>query len=160
LKSPSAPGPPDYTSEDIEQLIEIDRLVLVVTASAAPLRPMNDDELDRMNDGTEQQGEPYAYSRYGDQLRLYPTPRHRLHGPDRRPDAWWLARCRRGFQRLDHLRRAATIRALAKRNVLADVIQAISTRAGAGRAGVSATARRLWAQTHARTATGEMACYA
>jgi hypothetical protein len=48
--------------------------VLMVGGQRRTLREMSDDELDLFNDGTAPQGEPYAYSRYGDQLRLYPTP--------------------------------------------------------------------------------------
>ena len=158
LEIPVSAGTAAYTGEDIERLLEIDRLVLVVNGQRRTLGAMNDDQLDRWNDGTAPEGEPYAFSRYGDQLRLYPTPR----------TAYTVL--------IDGLTKGAAldtdadsniwtttgeryVRALAKRNVLAEVIQD-DQRAATQDALAVRYREELWAQTHTRTATGEMACYA
>jgi hypothetical protein len=75
LTIPITGGTAAYTSADIANLIEIDRLVLIVSGQRRTLREMSDDELDLFNDGTAPSGEPYAYSRYGDQIGS--TPRRR-----------------------------------------------------------------------------------
>lgn len=158
LEIPVVTDTDTYVGDDISNLIEIDRLVLITNGQRRTLRPMNDDDVDRLNDGGAPSGEPYAYSRYGDQLRLYPTPRqnYTVH--------------------IDGITRGATldadadsniwtttgeryIRALAKRNVLADVIQD-DDRAQTQDALASRYREELWAQTHHRTSSGEMACYA
>lgn len=143
-------------SPDLANLIEIDRLALVVDGQRRTLRPMNDDELDRLNDGTPPQGEPYAYSRFGDQLTLYPTPQRSytvlIDGltagsalyNDADANIWTTE-----GERL--------IRALAKREVLAHVIK--NDAAAQVQDALAVRYRQeLEAQTHARTATGEMAC--
>lgn len=158
IEIPITSGTATYTTEDIETLIEIDRLALIVGGQRRTLRQMNDDELDRLNDGTAPTGEPYAYSRYGDQLRLYPTPQADYtvkidgltHGAvldaDADSNVWTTT-----GERL--------IRALAKRNVFADVIHDYP-RAEVQDALAVRYRKEFEAQTHSRTATGEMASYA
>lgn len=155
---PLSAGVAQYTGDTIAGLIEIDRLKLVTDSQTYTLRLASDDDVSRWNDGTPPNGQPYAYSRYGDQITFYPTPRQAfsvtLDGlskgtvldNDTDSNIWTTTGER-------------YVRALAKRNVLAEVIQdderAISQ---------DALARRFrdefLAQTHARTATGEMACHA
>lgn len=156
LTIPITAGTAQYTSDDIENLIEIDRLALIVNGQRRTLRPMRDDEIDRLNDGTPPEGEPYAYSRYGEQLTLYPTPRTSYS------------------VKIDGLTKGATlntdsdaniwtstaeryIRALAKREVLAHVIQ--DDDAAQTQDALAVRYRQeLLEQTHARVTTGEMAC--
>jgi len=153
-------GAAAYTSDDIANLLEIDRLVLLIGPQRRTLREMSDDELDRLNDGTPPQGEPYAYSRYGDQLRIYPTPTQSYtilidgltKGATLNSDAdsniWTDARYGERY-----------IRALAKRQLYADVIR--DTDKALVQDNLAVRYRQeLWAQTHTRTASNEMAAYA
>lgn len=153
---PLSAGVATYTSADIAGLVEIDRVRLVVGSQRYTLDPMNDDERDRLNDGTAPQGQPYAYSRYGDTISFYPKPpvnyTVEIDGVggaiplalDADSNIWTTTGER-------------YVRALAKRNVLVDVIhndEAAQTQ--------DALAKRyrdeFFSQTHARTATGSMAC--
>ncbi len=154
LTLPITAGTSFYTADDIANLIEIDRLRLTVGGQDRTLREMSDDEADRLNDGTAPDGEPYAYSRYGDQLRFYPTPRLdytvTIDGltkgdplDDDTDSNIWTTTGER------------YVRALAKRNLLAEVIQD-SDRAQVQDALAVRYRDELWAQTHARTATNEM----
>lgn len=155
LELPLSADEPTYAADDIANLLEIDRLVLLVSGQRRTLRQMNDDEIDRLNDGTAPQGEPYAYSRYGNQLTLYPTPRqsytvlidgltkgNTLNGDDD-TNIWTTIGER-------------YVRALAKRNVLAEVIQD-SDRAQVQDALAVRYRDEMLAQTHSRVATNEMA---
>jgi hypothetical protein len=157
IEIPVSSGTAVYVSDDISNLIEIDRLVLMVSGGRRTLREMNDDELDRLNDGTAPTGEPYAYSRYGDELRIYPTPSQNYtvyidgvtRGTTLDADAdsnIWTTTGER------------YIRALAKRNILAEVIQD-SERAQVQDGLAVRYREELWQQTHARTASNEMACH-
>ncbi len=158
IEIPVDTGTARYVGEDIAELVEIDRLKLVVGSQTYTLRAMNDSELDRFNDGTAPQGQPYAFSRYGDQLRLYPTQQQNYtvlidgitHGTaldaDDDSNIWTTTGER-------------YIRALAKRNLLIDVIQD-SDRAQVQDGLAQRYREEFQAQTHARTATGEMARYA
>lgn len=153
---PLVAGMASYTSADIVDLIEIDRLVLVVGTQRYTLDPMSDDDRARLNDGTAPQGQPYAYSRYGDTISFYPKPITAytveidgLAGAaalavDTDANIWTTT-----GERL--------IRALAKRNLLVDVVHnenaALTQDALAKR-----YREEFFAQTHARTASGEMAC--
>lgn len=158
LELPISSGTAAYTSDDIAGLIEIDRLALIVSGQRRTLREMSDDLLDRWNDGTPPVGEPYAYSRYGDELRLYPTPQTSytvvIDGltqgtpldDDTDTNIWTTTGER-------------YVRALAKRNVLAEVIQDFE-RAQAMDALAVRYRAELWDQTHSRTASNEMRAYA
>jgi hypothetical protein len=153
---PITAGTASYTSDDIAALVEIDRVRLVVGSQRYTLDPMSDDDRDRFNDGTAPQGQPWAYSRYGDTFSLYPTPVATytveidgLGGAaalevDGDSNIWTTTGER-------------YIRALAKRNLLVDVIQNDSAAQTQ-----DALAKRyrdeFLAQTHLRAATGEMAC--
>lgn len=152
---PVTSGTTAYTGDDIKQLIEIDRLVLIVGGQRRTLREMSDDQLDRWNDGTAPLGEPYAYSRYGDQLRFYPTPqvnytvyidgltRGAVLNADADSSIWTTTGER-------------YVRAMAKRNVLAEVIQD-SNRAQVMDALAVRYRDEFFAQTHSRVASNEMA---
>jgi hypothetical protein len=158
LTIPISAGTATYTSLDIENLIEIDRLALIVNGQRRTLRVMQDDELDLLNDGTAPQGEPYAYSRYGGQLSIYPMPRQNYSividgltkgAPfdlDTDTNIW-----------TDTSKGERLIRALAKRDVLAHVIKD-SDEAQVQDALAVRYRNELLAQTYSRTATGEMAC--
>jgi hypothetical protein len=145
-----------YSGTAIGELLEIDRLVLIVGGQRRTLRPMNDDELDRLNDGSAPQGEPYAYSRYGDTLRLYPVPNQNY------------------TVLIDGVTRGATldsdgdssiwtttgekyVRALAKRDLLGHVIRNPEA-AQVQDMFAKRYREELEQQTHSRTATNEMAC--
>lgn len=67
-------GVATYTSDDIANLLEIDRLKLVVGARTYTLPPISDDQLDRMTNGNLPMGQPYYYSRYTDTISLFPFP--------------------------------------------------------------------------------------
>lgn len=152
---PISAGVATYTGEDIQQLIEIDRLVLIVSGQRRTLRAIADDRLDRLNDGTAATGEPYAYSRYGDTIRFYPIPqanytvlidgvtRGAVLDADADSSIWTTTGER-------------YIRALAKRNLLLDVIQDDS-RAKTQDALARRYREELEAQTHSREFSGEMA---
>lgn len=156
LELPLTSGTATYQTSDIASLIEIDRLALIVNGQRYTLRPMNDDELDRLNDGTPPQGQPYAYSRYGDQLTLYPKPQQaytvKIDGltagtplADDTDSNIWTTEGER------------YIRAMAKRELLAHVIQN-SDAAQIQDALAKRYREELQEQTHSRTATNEMAC--
>jgi hypothetical protein len=159
LSIPIMAGVGAYTSDDLANLIEVDRLVLMVSGQRRTLREMSDDELDLFNDGTAPSGEPYAYSRYGDQLRLYPTPTQNytvyIDGLtkgqtlylDTDSNIW-----------TDPAQGERYIRALAKRQLLADVIR--NSEAAQVQDQLAQRYRQeLFEQTHVRVAGGEMAAY-
>lgn len=158
LTLPLSGGTSVYATDDIANLLEIDRLILMVSGQRRTLRPMSDDELDRLNDGTAPQGEPYAYSRYGDQLRFYPVPTQNYTvyidgltkgstlNSDVDSNIW-----------TDVARGERYIRALAKRQILADVIRKPDAAMVQDNLAVRYR-EELWDQTHSRTATNEMAC--
>jgi hypothetical protein len=160
LTLPITGGTATYATSDIANLIEIDRLVLMVGGQRRTLREMSDDELDLFNDGTPPSGEPYAYSRYGDQLRLYPTPttsytvyidgltKGATLNSDVDSNIW-----------TDASKGERYVRALAKRQILADVIR----KPDAAQVQDQLAQRyreELFQQTHTRVASGEMAAYA
>lgn len=151
-------GATAYVSDDISNLIEIDRLILTVSGQRRTLRQMSDDQLDRLNDGTPPQGEPFGYSRYGDQLRFYPAPTQSytvtIDG---------LTKGATLNSDLDHniwtTEGERYIRALAKRQLYADVIR--DTDKALVQDNLAQRYRQeLFEQTHSRTATNEMAAYA
>lgn len=149
-----------YVSDDLSNLIEIDRLVLMVGSQRRTLRIMSDDRLDMANDGTPPQGEPYAYSRYGDQLRLYPTPQQGYTvlidgltkgatlNSDTDSNIW-----------TDASKGERYIRALAKRQLYTDVIRD-TDKALVQDQLAQRYREELFEQTHSRIATNEMAVYA
>lgn len=160
LTLPVTSGNASYVSDDISNLIEIDRLVLTVSDQRRTLRLMSDDEIDSLNDGTAPTGEPYAYSRYGDQLRLYPTPQQSytvtidgltkgsVLGVDTDSSIW-----------TDASKGERYIRALAKRQIYADLIR--DTDKALVQDNLAQRYRdELFQQTHSRIATNEMAAYA
>jgi hypothetical protein len=155
---PLTAGTSHYTSDDIEGLIEIDRLKLISSGQTWTLRVMNDDELDRLNDGNPPSGQPYAYSRYGEYLTFYPSPQASysvtIDGVSR-----GTALVNDTDSNIWTTTGEKYIRALAKRSVLADVIH--DDQAAQTQDALAARYREeFWQQTHSRTATGEMACNA
>lgn len=157
LTIPLTAGTANYTSDDVAGLIEIDRLALITGGQRRTLRAINDDELDRMNDGTPPQGEPYAYARYGDQLRLYPTPRQTYTVSI---DGLWNG----GALILDTDSNIWTtsgeryIRTLAKRDISANLMHDMEAAVGYDKL-AQRYREELQQQTHARTATNEVASY-
>jgi hypothetical protein len=153
-------GTSAYVSTDLSNLIEIDRLVLITGSQRRTLREMSDDELDRLNDGTPPQGEPYAYSRYGDELRVYPVPTQSYTvlidgltkgaalNSDSDTNIW-----------TDSSKGERYIRALAKRQLYADVIRD-TDKALLNDELAKRYRQELFAQTHSRIASNEMAAYA
>jgi hypothetical protein len=144
-----------YNGDEVENLVEIDRLVLITDGQRRTLREMSDDELDRSNDGTAPSGEPYAYSRYGDQLRFYPTPRTNytvlIDGLSRGPalendsdSSFWTGEGEK------------YIRALAKRDLYGHVIRD-ADKAQLQDAYAKRYREELEAQTHTRTASNQLA---
>ncbi len=151
-------GSSTYSSADIANLIEIDRIALIVGSQRRTIRPMSDDEVDRLSDGTAPSGEPYAYSRYGDTIRFYPTPRQSytvaidglykgvtLNG-DSDSNIWTDASMGERY-----------VRALAKRDVLAHVIKD-EAQAMVQDGFATRYRNEMQQQTHVRGAVGEMAC--
>jgi hypothetical protein len=151
-------GTSTYTSADIENLLEIDRVALIVGGQRRTLRLMSDDEADRLSDGTAPSGEPYAYSRYGDELRFYPTPTQTYTvGIDGLFKGTTLSSDAASNIWTDTSKGERYVRALAKRDLLIHVIR--KPDAAQVQDQIAQRARQeLEAQTHTRTATGEMAC--
>lgn len=150
------PGVPIYTAADIADLIEIDRLVLVTSGQNRTLRLMSDDEIDRLNDGTAPRGEPYAYSRYGEQLTLYPIPTQsyviRIDGLTKgqvsndADTSFWT----------DPSKGERYVRALAKRELYGHIIRD-TDKAVVQDQYAQRYRQELFEQTHSRVATNEMA---
>jgi hypothetical protein len=160
LTLPVSAGTSAYQTSDIANLIEVDRLRLTAGSQQRTLREVSDDELDRWNDGTVPQGEPYAYSRYGDQLRLYPTPTQSYTvtidgltkgatlNSDVDSNIW-----------TDASKGERYVRALAKRQLYADVIRD-TDKALVNDELAKRYRQELFEQTHTRIASNEMAAYA
>jgi hypothetical protein len=145
-----------YAAADMADLIEIDRLVLVTSGQNRTLRVMSDDEVDLLNDGTAPRGEPYAYSRYGEQLTLYPIPNKayviRIDGLTKGQvwadgdSSFWT----------DPSKGERYIRALAKREILGHVIRNVDAALVQDQY-AQRYRQEMFEQTHARIATNEMA---
>lgn len=148
-----------YTSADIVALTEIDALYITINGQRRNLRQASQGELDDIATGTPPIGEPFTYSRYADQLRLDPLPRLVypvfIDGLSRLPaladDTGWNAWT-------DSTRGERLIRALAKRNVLADVIVDLD-RADLQAKLADKYQRDLLAQSYDRISTNRMAAY-
>lgn len=153
---PLAAGQSFYASADIDAMTEIDDLYLVINGQRRNLRPANDSDVDWLEDGTGPTGEPYLWSRYGNGLRFYPTPRQSYSvtidgstrglpfANDLDSNFWTLTGER-------------MIRALAKRDLLANVIRDFEE-AKAQDALAVRYREELMSQTYDRVATGRMAC--
>lgn len=152
---PLVAGTATYTSADIADLVEIDRVRLVVGTQRYTLPPMSDDERDRFNDGTAPQGQPWAYSRYGDTISFYPKP-VAAYTAEIDGVGGNAALAVDGDSNIWTTIGERYVRALAKRNVLVDVIHNDSAAQTQ-----DALAKRyrdeFFAQTHMRAATGGMA---
>lgn len=158
LTFPTVIGQEYYTSDDISALNEIDGLWIVVNGQRRNLRPAGDGQIDGMREGNQSDGEPYLWSRYGTRLRFYPTP-DKVYtvtldgvsslapiGSDLNGNAW-----------TDPKQGERLVRALAKRNLLAEVIRDFEE--AKVQDGLAQRYREeLLAQTHGRIATGRMAC--
>ncbi len=158
LTFPLTAGQEYYGNEDLSALTEIDDLWLAVGSQRRNLRPASDISLDGLNDGMQSRGEPYLWSRYSDGFRFYPVPtqgyivtvdgvtRFAPLGDDANTNPWIVEGER-------------YIRALAKRNLYAEVIRDADEAQT-----MDALARRyreeLFAQTSDRIGTGQVACYA
>lgn len=148
-----------YTSDDIAALTEIDALYITVNGQRRDLRAASQDELNSFATGTPPTGEPFAYSRYADQLRLDPLPRLIypvfIDGLSQLPaladdtgfNAW-----------TDTAKGERLIRALAKRNILADVVMDLE-RADLQAKMAEKYRQDLLAQTGDRISTNRMAAY-
>jgi hypothetical protein len=150
------PGVAQYSAADMADLIEIDRLVLITSGQNRTLRVMSDDEIDQLSDGTAPRGEPYAYSRYGEQLTLYPIPTQALtiridgltkgHVAEDADTSFWT----------DPAKGERYIRALAKRDLLGHIIRNVDAALVQDQY-AQRYRQELFEQTHARIATNEMA---
>lgn len=152
---PIAPGDDYYGSIDLSAMTEIDDLWLIENGQRRNLRPGNDLDFDRLASGTASIGTPYMWSRYGDFLRFYPLPDREyivtVDGVTRFPpmvDEEWNPWTTAGER---------YIRALAKREVLANVIRDFDE-AEAQDALAVRYRTELLSQTHDRAFTGQMAC--
>ena len=152
-------GQSSYTGTSIANLLQIDRVRLMVGSLQITLRPMNDDELSRLNDGTAPQGQPFAYSRNGDTLNFWPTPTQSytvyvdgvtkgttLSG-DGDSNIW-----------TDVAKGEPLVRALAKRQLYADVIQNFDKALAQDKL-AQRFREQLLEMTHARLATGQMEAF-
>lgn len=160
LTIPVIAGQASYQSADFSSLAEIDRLALIVSGQRYTLRETSDDDLDLLNDGTAPRGQPYAYSRYAEGLRVYPTPTQSytvmIDGVSKGVP---LAADTDSNMWTDTAKGERYVRALAKRNLYADVIQnpdkAIAQDQLAQR-----YRQEMEAQTGIRASTNEICTYA
>lgn len=75
LELPLVAGQTYYTNTDIEALVEVDNLYLWLNNNQRRnLLVAPNARLDALYNGTEPQGEPLRWSRYGPELRFWPTP--------------------------------------------------------------------------------------
>jgi hypothetical protein len=155
LTFPITAGTEYYGNADLSALTEVDDLWLTVGTQRRNIRQANDADLDRMNDGTQSRGEPYLWSRYADGFRFYPVPQQSytvtVDGVTRFPPLAddtntnpWMVEGER------------LIRAIAKRNLFAEVIQD-DQRAQTQDALAVRYRNELLAQTSDRIGTREMA---
>lgn len=148
-----------YATEETAALIEIDAAWLDVDGQRRGLVQVPSDRMDALLEGTEARGEPYLYSFYGDRIALHTVPDRSLSlflkgqsrlfplVEDTQSNAW-----------TDQGKGERYVRALAKRNLFAEVIYDME------RADVQARLADkyrddLLAQTHSRIATGTMAAH-
>lgn len=153
---PIAAGQDYYGSIDLSAMTEIDDLWITVGTQRRNLRVANDRDADTLSSGTETTGEPYMWTRYGEFVRFYPTPNQSyvvtVDGSTRFPpmenDAESSAWTTTG-ERL--------IRALAKREILANVIRDFDE-AQAQDALAVRYRDELLSSTYDRVSSGRMAC--
>lgn len=113
-----------YTGTAIENLLSIDRVRLFIGALQITLPQANDDIRSRLTDGTPPQGQPALWSRNGDTLYVWPSPTQSYSlmidgvskgatlSSDGDSNIW-----------TDSAKGEPLVRALAKRQLYADVIQ-------------------------------------
>jgi hypothetical protein len=153
-------GTPAYAPTAFNALVEIERVALLSGLQHRTLDVMTDEEMDRSYDGSAPTGQPYAYAVYNDEIRFYPTPDNSYsvyvdgltHGTalasDTDSNIW-----------TDTTKGERYIRALAKRQIYADVIR--DTDKALVQDNLAQRYREeLFQQTHSRTASSEMAAYA
>lgn len=149
------PGQDYYGSPDLSAMIEIDDLWLTVNGQRRNLRKANDKDADCLADGTPPIGQPYMWTRYGDYVRFYPVPNQVMtatvdgswRGLPMENDTAWTYWTTEGER---------YIRALAKRNLFAEVIMD-DDRAQTMDALAKRYREELISQTYDRVATGQMA---
>jgi hypothetical protein len=119
---PIIAGQEYYGNEDLDAMVEIDDLWLSVSGQRRNLRLTSDARIDELSNGTPPIGEPYCWSRNGNGLRLYPVPNLpytvTIDGSTKftpmENDTDWNGWTTQGER---------YIRALAKRNLYAEVIR-------------------------------------
>ena len=55
-------------------LIQLDSLRITIGGQKFPVDPVGFMEMEALHDGNDNTGQPWVYARYGDRIRLYPTP--------------------------------------------------------------------------------------
>jgi hypothetical protein len=152
-------GQESYGSTDLAAMTEIDCLWITVGGGRRNLREVGSDRIDALSQGSQINGEPYLYARSGEGLRFYPVPDRAytvtVDGVSRLPqlmadedsNAWTNQAI---AERL--------IRALAKRNLCAEVIEDFERAKTQGQLAEKYKADLL-ATTHDRVATGQMASH-
>lgn len=143
-----------YGSEDFSYATEIDAMWFMRGTQRMNMYVANNNELNALADGNTSQGEPFRFSIYADRMRIWPIPTRgytvtydcvsRLEPLT--DDAYFNAWTNEGER---------YIRALAKRNLLNDVIDDPEA---ADRQAVLAEKYKadLLSKTHARASTGDL----
>jgi hypothetical protein len=153
------PGQATFSSDEVGALTEIDSLWIAVSGGRRNLRERNSSEIDGLVQGTNPTGEPFSYARYGGDLRFYPTPAQAytvtIDGVTRLPA---LANDDDANAWTDPLRGERLIRAIAKRNILTEIICDFERGQAQGQL-VDRYKAHLLAQSYDRTATGRMAAH-
>jgi hypothetical protein len=142
-----------YETDDLANLTQIDNIYFLVNGTRRAVYSEDNNALNMMLDGAQVQGEPYLYSRYAG-LRMYPVPNGAytlyIDGVSRLPslvsDASFNAWTNEG-ERL--------VRAIAKRNLLVDVIRD-AEEAQVQDLLVQKYTKELLEKTYDRIATGTM----
>lgn len=151
-------GTAGYAPTAFTTLIQIERVALLNGSNHQTLDVMTDYELDLSYDGSAPTGQPYAYAAYNDEIRFYPTPNQSytayIDGVSR--GSVLAADTDFNFW-TDATKGERYIRALAKRQIYADIIRD-TDKALVQDNLAKRYKQELFEQTHSRTATNEMAC--
>lgn len=58
----------------VSGIIQIDTMKITINGFWQDMRPISHTEMEMLHEGTDATGQPYAWTQYGERLRLYPTP--------------------------------------------------------------------------------------
>lgn len=156
ISVPLVAGQWSYGGSAIADLYRIDRARIFVGSVQFTMRLMNDDMRSRLVDGTPPQGQPFAYSRYGDTLNVYPVPSQSyplyLDGITKGSA---LSSDGDGNFWTDVSQGEPLVRALAKRQLYADVTRNLDQAMAQDKL-AQRYREQLLEQTHDRLATNEM----